>query len=240
MLARPLPEAQYARIRDYKQLLLWKDLITFEKSNPQKLELEKLKERIDFTYRQALTILRFYPEIWNDYAEYHASMKNVKEGSKILKESITVMPESILMHCLYASYEENCKNFEEARRIIEDLLSRCESPLVWIVYMQFCRRCFGIPVFRKAFLSAVNSKTVSHEVYVAAARIEHQVNKEPQVASRIYNLGLKFYKDNSEFLKCYIQFLESLNDHKSKFLNDSAHLYRHQSCYRASAEGSAF
>jgi cleavage stimulation factor subunit 3 len=64
MLSRPPAEGISAHLREYKQVIYWKQWIDFEKTNPQKLDNDKLRERVDFTYRQALMTLRHYPEIW--------------------------------------------------------------------------------------------------------------------------------------------------------------------------------
>jgi len=48
--------------KEEQQLLTWKSLIAWEKTNP--LQLESFSARVLFTYKQAFSALRFYPEIW--------------------------------------------------------------------------------------------------------------------------------------------------------------------------------
>jgi cleavage stimulation factor subunit 3 len=81
--------------------------------------------------------------------------------------------------------------------------------------MKFARRSEGVTGFRKVFMSAINSKHDSFEVYVAAATIEHQWNKQSSTAAKIYNLGMKKHGTNVKYLTSYLQFLDSLNDHNS-------------------------
>jgi len=78
--------------------------------------------------------------------------------------------------------------------------------------MRFCRRSFGIKEGRKVFFRARKSRTCTHQVYVAAAQIEYHVNKEPTVARKIYELGLRKFMNSTGFLLQYINFLVNLGD----------------------------
>ncbi len=105
---------------------------------------------------------------------------------------------------------------QEARQIYEDLLSNSSSPLVYIQYMRFVRRSEGIDAARKIFVTALNDQKMdSYELYVAGANMEHQWNKQPQVASKIFNHGMKKYSHNVKYLVSYLNFLNSLNDYNS-------------------------
>ena len=46
------------------QVILWMDVLQFEKTNPAKLNAAALKDRMVFTFKQALACVRFYPEVW--------------------------------------------------------------------------------------------------------------------------------------------------------------------------------
>lgn len=48
--------------KEEQQLVTWKSLIAWEKTNP--LQLDVYSQRILFTFKQAFMALRFYPEIW--------------------------------------------------------------------------------------------------------------------------------------------------------------------------------
>lgn len=219
IFARPPPSGITSQLREYKQVLYWKKFIDFEKTNPQKLETDKLKERVDFTYRQALMTLRHYPEIWYDYYMYYSSAKLYKDAERILGEATKALPDNLLLHFIYADYHEIQKNQTEARQVYEDLISRSPAPLLYIQYMRFLRRTEGIEAARKAFVNALKDQRVeSHEIYIAAALMEHQWNKQSQVASKIFNHGMKKFSHNVNYLKSYLEFLNSINDYNSKFL----------------------
>ncbi len=58
--------------KDYHQQKLWSRLVAFEKSNPLKLEADSLLARVELVYSQCLLCLRHYPEVWYEYATWHA------------------------------------------------------------------------------------------------------------------------------------------------------------------------
>ena len=49
---------------------LWQKLIDWEKSNPLKLEDNEVPARVVFVYRQALMVLRLYPNVWLSYLNF--------------------------------------------------------------------------------------------------------------------------------------------------------------------------
>eukprot|EP00475_Leptophrys_vorax_P014424 TRINITY_DN20776_c0_g1_i3.p1 TRINITY_DN20776_c0_g1~~TRINITY_DN20776_c0_g1_i3.p1 ORF type:complete len:387 (-),score=80.97 TRINITY_DN20776_c0_g1_i3:57-1217(-) len=215
MLARPPAEGFSTHLREYKQVLYWKQWIEFEKTNPQKLDNDKLRERVDFTYRQALMTLRHYPEIWYDYAMFYSSMKSFKDSERILRDAVKTLPENLLLNFIFGEFLESQKNFNDARQIYEDLIARSPMPLCYIQMMKFARRSEGVGGFRQIFVSAVKNNHDAFEVYVAAAAMEHQWNKQSAVAAKIYNLGMRKHGRNVKYLLSYLDFLNSLNDHNN-------------------------
>jgi cleavage stimulation factor subunit 3 len=85
--------------------------------------------------------------------------------------------------------------------------------------MRFVRRSEGIDAARKVFVSALNDEKVnSFEIYVAGAMMEYQWNKQSQVATKIFNHGMKKFSSNVKYLMGYLEFLNSINDYNSEFL----------------------
>jgi cleavage stimulation factor subunit 3 len=78
VLARP-PRGY---VREAHQLKLWKRLIDYEKSNPQRLDTDALHERVTFTFNQALTALYHYPEIWHQAAQYQLDSGHADASEK--------------------------------------------------------------------------------------------------------------------------------------------------------------
>ncbi len=59
-------------------LKAWNDLITFERSNPQKMLPEDLRKRVSYTYNLCLSYLTFYPEIWHKAAQWRGEIGDVR------------------------------------------------------------------------------------------------------------------------------------------------------------------
>lgn len=94
---------------DSFQLSKWLDWVNWEKSNKLELDNDKLIERIEFVYKQAIQHLTFYPELWFEFANFykenqqHYSSINFQE---LLNEAILVNPLSFALNFkLIESYE---------------------------------------------------------------------------------------------------------------------------------------
>ncbi|RUO95898.1 hypothetical protein BC936DRAFT_142990 [Jimgerdemannia flammicorona] len=75
--------------REMYQLDLWKRYIAWEKSNPLHLDDNvALADRVMYAYQQALLVLRFYPEIWYDFANYCTEMNKPEKAILILKNAM--------------------------------------------------------------------------------------------------------------------------------------------------------
>jgi cleavage stimulation factor subunit 3 len=94
--------------------------------------------------------------------------------------------------------------------------------LTWVFYMRFARRTENIKAARAVFSRARKSPNCLPHVFVASALMEHYISKDPQVAGRIFELGLKSVPEgNGELLVPYISeyldWLISQNDDNSEF-----------------------
>jgi cleavage stimulation factor subunit 3 len=158
---------------------LWKRLIEYEKSNPQKADAQVLRKRIEFVYNQCLLCLYHYAEIWYDYANYHSSAGALDAASAVFERAITALPNSLLLHFVYADTLESLKNYQvhsicmtrsdrtqKAQEIYERLLSHNESSLVYIQYMKFTRRTQGFKAARAIFKRARTSPACTYHVFV--------------------------------------------------------------------------
>jgi cleavage stimulation factor subunit 3 len=89
--------------------------------------------------------------------------------------------------------------------------------LTWIIYMRFTRRSQNIKAARLVFSKARKSALITNHVYTASALMEFYVNKDPTVAGKIFELGMKTFniaqdKHAAVFICRYIDFLVCLND----------------------------
>ena len=92
------PASGYEGDEEYlHQVDAWKQWIQWEKEDNLVLkdeDIEAYRNRILFTYKQALMALQFWPEIPYDAAEFCFSQGLDSEGMKFLNRGITANPES--------------------------------------------------------------------------------------------------------------------------------------------------
>lgn len=95
------PASGYEGYAEYLvQVATWKQWIEWEKEDNLVLkdeDIEAYRNRILFTYKQALMALQFWPEIPYDAAECCFSEALDSEGLKFLNRGITANPESCLL-----------------------------------------------------------------------------------------------------------------------------------------------
>jgi cleavage stimulation factor subunit 3 len=100
--------------------------------------------------------------------------------------------------------------------------------LTWIVYMRLTRRSQSIKAARLVFSKARKSELITSHVFVASgmcflilALMEFYVNKDPVVAGKIFEVGLKTFPLNEDkqavgYVIQYLDFLMCLNDDNSR------------------------
>ena len=86
--------------------------------------------------------------------------------------------------------------------------------------MKFARRAEGVKNARTIFKKAREDPRSKYHVYVAAALMEYYCSKDPNIAFRIFELGLKKFAEDADYIMCYIDYLSHLN---GKRFSDSMH-----------------
>lgn len=95
-------------------------------------------------------------------------------------------------------------------------LQQCRRlTLVYIQFMQYCRRTDGIASARAVFTRGRKSASVLHQLYVAAAQMEYHFKKDPVIAGRIYELGMGKFAASPEYCLSYLHFLLQINDEQN-------------------------
>ncbi|KAJ2004962.1 mRNA 3'-end-processing protein rna14, partial [Coemansia thaxteri] len=90
----PAPPEWSPREIDY--LDAWKQYLKWETSNPLNLsDSAALCRRVIYAYSQACIALRFYPEIWIEFAEYLSSLEQHSEALAKLRSASQVLPSSL-------------------------------------------------------------------------------------------------------------------------------------------------
>jgi len=220
------------RLEDLKQVELWRKYIAWEKNNPLRSEdMGLVIKRVVFAYETCLLCLGHYPDIWYEYAAYLDEnskllndkgdinqFKTLQEDAALVfeKASTTLLKTSMLIHFAYADFEEGRNNKNKAVEIYNRLLDikdeTFDPTLVYIQSMKFSRRSEGIKAARTVFKRAREDTRCGHQVFTCAALMEYYCSKDKNVACKIFELGLKRYGNNADYISAYIDFLAAQNE----------------------------
>ncbi|KIW98509.1 uncharacterized protein Z519_00170 [Cladophialophora bantiana CBS 173.52] len=114
------------------QVALWKQWIEWEKEDNLVLKDEDpalYKNRILFTYKQALMALEFWPEMWYDAVEFCFSNGLDTDGTKLLNQGIAANPESPLLAFKLADrIEASTQNDESADPGAKERMKKIREP----------------------------------------------------------------------------------------------------------------
>ena len=80
--------------------------------------------------------------------------------------------------------------------------------------MKFARRAEGIKSARMVFKRAREDSRSNYHIFVASALMEYYCSKDKNIAFRIFELGLKKFGDNPDYVRSYIDYLSHLNGNK--------------------------
>ncbi|QSL65933.1 hypothetical protein MERGE_003070 [Pneumocystis wakefieldiae] len=84
--------------------------------------------------------------------------------------------------------------------------------VVWSVFMRAVRRTEGIKAARQIFGKARKVPNQAYHIYVASALMEYHCSKDSTIASKIFDLGLKSFGNDPDFVLHYLTFLININD----------------------------
>ncbi|KAJ9595491.1 hypothetical protein L9F63_013313, partial [Diploptera punctata] len=215
---------------ELKQVDLWKKYIAWEKSNPLRTEDATLiTRRVMFAFEQCLLCLGHHPDVWYEAAQF------LEQSSKLLTEkgdvtaaklfsdeaaavyeraTSTLLKKNMLLYFAYADFEEGRLKYEKVHQIYSRFLdiTDIDPTLAYVQYMKFARRAEGIKSARTVFKRAREDIRSRFHVFVAAALMEYYCSKDKNIAFRIFELGLKKFSDNPDYIVCYIDYLSHLNE----------------------------
>ncbi|KAL1811942.1 hypothetical protein ACET3Z_022007 [Daucus carota] len=199
------------------QWVAWKKLIAFEKENPQRVDSTFANKRIVFTYDQCLMYLYHYPDIWYDYATWHAKSGSVESAIKVFHRALKALPDSELLRYAYAELEESRGSIQPAKKTYESLLKDAANTtaLSHIQFIRFLRRTEGVEAARRYFLAVRNSPSCTYQVYVAYAMVAFCLDKDAKVAHNVFESGMKHYMQEPGYILEYADFLFRLNDDRN-------------------------
>jgi len=143
------------------------------------------------------------------------SKKWLDEAGQLYERAVTgVLNKCSLLYFTFADFEESNMNFEKVHKIYEDFLTvqDIDPTLCYIQYMKFCRRAEGIKSARGVFKKAREDERSNFHVFVAAALMEYNCSKDNKVAFKIFDLGLRKFGTNCEYILAYLDYLSHLNE----------------------------
>ncbi|ORZ09158.1 hypothetical protein BCR42DRAFT_334731 [Absidia repens] len=125
LIRNVIPKKPKWTAEELEQLNLWKRYIKWEKGNPLHLEEKNaVIERVSYAYQQAFLVLRFYPELWYDYAMYYWELSKPEKTLALLKQGMEILPTSLLLHFAYAEICESRQMLDETRSAFDSLLEQ--------------------------------------------------------------------------------------------------------------------
>ncbi|XBI24799.1 hypothetical protein VPH35_049851 [Triticum aestivum] len=203
--------------KEEQQCLAWKRLLTFEKGNPQRIDVTAANRRITFTYEQCLMYLYHHPDVWYDYATWHAKNGSTDSAIKIFQRAVKALPGSEVLKYAFAELEESVGAIQPAKTIYESLIAEnaSMSSLAHIQFIRFLRRTEGIEAARKYFLEVRKLPSCTYHVYVAYATMSFCLDKDAKVAQNVFEVGLKRFMQEPGYVLEYADFLCRLNDDRN-------------------------
>lgn len=199
-------------------------------------------KRLLYCLKQAVMSLQFVPEIWFLAAEYCFDDPLLKtEALQFLKDGLALNPQSSLLAFRLAEYYEREADAEKMRSIYDEHIAslgkerqalveaqgdveseteptpeivklNTQISIAYSVCMKAVKRFEGIKPGRMVFKKARNTGFATYHIYVASALMEFHHNKNPTVATNVFELGLKYCGSIAAYVQHYLDFLISLHD----------------------------
>ncbi|ANB15701.1 Rna14p [Sugiyamaella lignohabitans] len=159
------------------------------------------------------------------YDELKVIYENLIARYKLEREKMVIQNEQfyILLNeaHVYATTQLSLNGKSKKERKAEKHITQKEAEihsvsrsitLAYTEYMKTAKRSQGIKEARRVFGEARRLPYTTHHIFVASAMMEYHNNKEADIADKIFELGLKRFSENSEYVKVYFDFLILTND----------------------------
>ena len=199
----------------------------------------QLVTRVALAYDQALMSLWNFPDIWLEFAAWHEGNDH-EEAKAVLQRAREALPGCPLVHFAAADLVEARGDATAASAVYESVLDEYEvkcaadaeaanvdgaddfkfdhppmddaTLLVSIEYMRCARRMRGRDEARKSFMRVRKAPGKRWEAFAAAALLEWRYDKNDKVARNVFELGLKAFISQPQYVARYAEFLVGCND----------------------------
>lgn len=154
----------------------------------------------------------------NEKGDVSLSKQLLEDTATVYDRAIlTMMKTNQLIHFAYADFEESRNKKEKASEIYNRILDnkdndKFDPTLVYIQFIKFSRRAEGIKSARLAFKRARDDPRTGPQLYTFDALMEFFCSKDKTVACKIFELGLKKYSHDPNYILSYVEFLTHLNE----------------------------
>lgn len=189
-----------------QQVELWIKMLQFELSNPENLKPFQFKLRMRLSFRRAVAVCWFHLEVWFAFYEFERNTDEHQAAVSVLQLGLVALPRSSVARLVLADLFESGGSPNLAKQEYETLLALNEdggASLLFIQFMRFSHRQFGLKSSRDVFRRARAQAECTPQVYVAMSQLE-LLKGNVQVAKQVFELAMKrFPKDPllcSEFL----------------------------------------
>jgi len=202
-----------------EQLQLWRLTLSYEKNIPELQSEAQRTLRIATGYRYMLCALMHYPEAWIEFAYWQETLAGTKAALNVLRTASRKLPSSIVLAALLAETHADVGDEKAGLRVLRHCVdTHPGSDLAMCLLLRKVRRVEGRLAERKAFSDSLSQRKaglLGYRVYLAHADIERRVNECPDVALRVFELGLRLHAEfasNAGFISAYVSLLTELRD----------------------------
>ncbi|KAM6954282.1 pre-mRNA-processing factor 39 [Aplochiton taeniatus] len=184
------------------QLSNWKEYLDFEIENGT-------PERVVVLFERCLIACALYEEFWIKYAKYLESY-SIEGVRHVYKKACTIhLPKKPVIHLLWAAFEEQQGNVEEARSILKSLESSVPSlAMVRLRRVSLERRHGNLEeaeaLLREAMASGKNAKETSFY----AVKLARQLLKVQRSLGKARKVLLEAIEKDQTSPKLYLNLLE--------------------------------
>nr|CAD7569317.1 unnamed protein product [Timema californicum] len=217
---------------------LWKLYLAYVKETKSILPSykEKMAQAYDFALDKIGMDIQSYA-IWNDYVNFlkaveavgsYAENQKISAVRKVYQRGVVNPMVNIEQFWKdYMTFEQNInpiiaekmamersRDYMNARRVTKEFeavtrgLNR-NSPSVPPTGQT--EELKQVDLWKK-YIAAREDVRSRYHVFVAAALMEYYCSKDKNIAFRIFELGLKKFSDNPDYILCYIDYLSHLNE----------------------------
>ncbi|KAM0792797.1 hypothetical protein ACM66B_002566 [Microbotryomycetes sp. NB124-2] len=176
-------------------------------------ELEEARSDFDECHKiYAALVEHFHEELKKEQEalqeELHEALEQFDNSPDIVREGAA--DEDVKSKTMQD--REELKASINARKEIEMNKIKKAAASVWVTEMTFARRAEGVKQARLVFTRARKSPTLTWQVIDASAMMEYHWNSDAKVATNVYELGLKTFSKDPDYVLSYLDFLMLTNN----------------------------